>query len=988
MIKCDIQRKDKPLVAIEIGYGEEFRVQCGDVYNKDLFFHSSYQKAAKIVEEIHRANQKVDHGCGYSIRDGMYANNILMFCANRGGGKTSALLTFGKALRADKENEQQKDFWGEELCHCHFALLDVIDPTLMGPRDSFMRLLLSKMYVQFRNKQRERQSDSRWGSDETWNEKNREQRIMELFRKCHRYLDVLTGRSKEDTEYYDDLQLISEIGDSSNLRNKFKELLDYYLEEMTGIRGQKNQVYLVVQIDDADLNTDCAYNMIEDIRKYCMLPNVLVLMAVHMEQMQQIVEQHFVESFDTLLKQAKSTESKDEVMSMRHCQEMAVRYMDKVMPAGHQIHLPQINWFIRNESARLTVRHVEKIDRTTTGQKYASGRKDWLEFPLWEGEQVHGYVEGYQERLLRLIYNKTGIALIKPMTYVHNFVPKTMRELTHFLGFFSRLEDVDHSLSPAALCTMLHQEDKQAEEKKESIQADKAQNWRELQWLVGTDDEKVREYGTGALSSSKVGVDRWQVERARAELKKREYNLQELEQYFFDGWCKLRLGHRYNVMMEELRDAVSTMKNAVAQEWCGRLWKNTDWSGCNPKLTRRSYARVQEQLEHVFELVLQERDPDEKFQLLYGIRLYYTISLYREILASIARDGDMSMVKRVVNYEAWSPLYADLTEDSQFGRFQVNIPALMRLLGGAQEDGAANAKEYKARMAIAQRCIAQVGTYEVYPVDFKNWSMTKRPDCTVVYDLGIFLLNYIGKASAFKDTEIPVVDSLLQLLFNWDVQHQAKKIKFLSAQLDGTSTKAPKVKYSVPGLKEWSINLLLTMDYCLQEATEDYLPCQWHLGEIEPGVSGDELVFTNYDVACSYVRKIFDGMKQQLNSGELADARTKMDLSTAAEEMRKQLEGAISARSSLSRWHNLLQNVAPYSEGIQHLCDEWEKKVMNSVNHLIELLAYIGDENYRERITQEIQTFDEEWTAWLTAWNDLYSNAKWQEELEAFITQG
>lgn len=112
----EMQREDKPLVAIEIGYGEEFRVQCGDVYNKDLFFHSSYQKAAKIVEEIHRANQKVDHGCGYSIRDGMYANNILMFCANRGGGKTSALLTFGKALRAaDKGNDIEKIF-GERNC--------------------------------------------------------------------------------------------------------------------------------------------------------------------------------------------------------------------------------------------------------------------------------------------------------------------------------------------------------------------------------------------------------------------------------------------------------------------------------------------------------------------------------------------------------------------------------------------------------------------------------------------------------------------------------------------------------------------------------------------------------------------------------------------------------------------------------------------------------------------------------------------------------
>lgn len=979
----EMQREDKPLVAIEIGYGEEFRVQCGDVYNKDLFFHSSYQKAAKIVEEIHRANQKVDHGCGYSIRDGMYANNILMFCANRGGGKTSALLTFGKALRAaDKGNDIEKNFWGEELCHCHFALLDVIDPTLMGPQDSFMRLLLSKMYVQFRNKQREKQNESRLGCDKTWNGKNREQKILELFRKCHRYLDVLTGRSKEDTEYYDDLQLISEIGDSSTLRTEFQKLVECYLAEMTGIHEKKEQVYLVVQIDDADLNTDCAYNMIEDIRKYCMLPNILVLMAVHMEQMQQIVEQHFVGSFDLLLKQARSAESKDDVMSMRDCREMAVRYMDKVMPAGHQIHLPQVDWFIRNESARLTVRHVEKIERQEGGN-YGSGRKDWLEFPLRKGEQR--IVEGYQERLLRLIYNKTGIALIKPMTYLHNFVPRNMRELTHFLGFFSRLEDVDHSLSPAALCRILHREDKQAEERDESIQADKVQNREEAKGFSRTNVEGKRTDNTEISNNQKTEVEQPLVEQARAELKKREHNLQELEQYFFDGWCKLRLGHKYNVLMEELRDAVSTMKNAVVQEWCGRLWEKMDESNRKPGLTKRSYARVQEQLERVFELVLQERDPDEKFQLLYGIRLYYTIFLYREILASIARDGNMSMVKRVVNYEAWSPLYANLTEDSQFGRFQVHVPALVRLLNG---EGVSVGESYNVRDSIARLCIVQTGEYEVYPVDFKNWTMTKRPNCTVVYDLGIFLLDYIGQTAQFKDSEIPVVDCLLQLLFNWDVQHQAKKIKFLSAQLDGTTTQKPKVRYSVPGLKEWSINLLLAMDRCIQEATEDYLPCQWYLGEVEPKNLANDLLFTNYEVACNYVGKILDGMKQQLNSGELYDPNAEMNLTTDSEEIRKQLESAISARSSLNEWNILLQSVVPYSLSIHRLCDAWSNKVMKSVNQLSELLPSIGDENYRERITQEIQTFDEEWTAWMKEWNDFCADAKWQEELKAFITQG
>lgn len=41
----------------------------------------------------------------------------------------------------------------------------------------------------------------------------------------------------------------------------------------------------------------------------------------------------------------------------------------------------------------------------------------------------------YQEQLLHLLYRKTGMVFLAP-EYLHNLLPRTMRELTHFLAYF------------------------------------------------------------------------------------------------------------------------------------------------------------------------------------------------------------------------------------------------------------------------------------------------------------------------------------------------------------------------------------------------------------------------------------------------------------------------------------------------------------------------------------------------------------------------
>lgn len=981
--------EEKPLVAIDVIQGEEYRVQSSDAYDKNLFFHSAYRKAAEVVRHIHRANQIVaetyfqwggtgggESRCSDQIaaeswwdstRDGKYPNNIVMFCANRGGGKSSALLTFGRALgglHRAQEAEGYDELWGKELKACRFVTLDIIDPTLMGPEDSFMRLLLSKMFVSFRKKL-EKTTDR--GGEE---QENRHMKMLSLFRTCHQYLDILTGQKGKNEEFYDDLQQISEIGDSSNLRQKFQELLRLYLKEMAGTPGPNEKHYLVIQIDDADLNTDCAYNMVEDLRKYCILPNIIVLMAVHIEQMQQIVEQHFASSFGTLLNHSRCDNKEERIMTVEHCREMAMRYMDKVMPAGHQIHLPQIDQFIRNESARLTLRYwVRQLD-SVTGRVC---QKDALEFYITKENGKEERVDGYQERLLRLVYEKTGIVLVKPATYLHNLLPHNMRELTHFLGFFSRLKDVDHAMSPANMCSILMQGSTRDEKEMQEKEKEAQRHRRERDQQVGN--------GSGEISSMEPWMQRLPASEARsqalAELKKREENLRELEEYFFNGWCALRLEHKYNRRLLELRNAVATMKNSVTMESFVKKWEAVGTRYRIPPLTERSYAQVQACLNDIFNHVLLEPDSAEKFRALYGVRFYYTLFLHREALSSLARVGNLSLLKRVMNYEAWSPWYGDLAEYGGFGRFQVGVPALVKMMDSGTIDRARETK-----WAMEQGCIIRRNGYEAYPLNDGTSRLLKRQDITVVYDLGIFLLNYVCRgAGEKKGTERSIVNGLLQLMINWDVQHQVEKAdNFISKFKQGNRGATEGKSNPNLGLGSWSADVMRMINGYLKEKTDGYLPFEWIIGDIPDMKDLDVLAFTNFEVARQYVGNILDELEAEWEKSD--HIRKENENVENREEFFSKL---IRVAGEMSPTVLRLQSIRQYSESIRDFCDTWSTEIMDALNRIYELLPRFGEEEYQTLIETAVDDYEKAWEKGAQQFQTLKHQQKWQEELKAFI---
>lgn len=441
---------------IYIRKDEVYRTRVEDVTDRTQFFYPVYEQARDCLktmvdytnrfwqerEGIVDDQDKEDNFNPIRLRG--YPNNIIAFNADRGHGKTSAMLSFSTALQAicsrsttDRNDRtcKDKDFWPSDMRCLRFFALEPIDPTVLENKDPIIPVIISRMFTYFTDHARElrnppsaqlRQYEHRDIAYTHQNLRDQQQTLLQMFQDCYRLADDHKDK-KGRSENYDDLQVLADRGDSSNFKERFAQLVFSYLQFMclepnNSTVGRNRDAYLIIQIDDADMNPEHAYDVVEDIRKYCVLPNVIILFATNMKQLEMCVEQHFIKSFDTVIK----TTVKDDPESLhtaahshQQCHRTAVNYLDKLVPSLHRINLPNINNELQNYGNRVGLYH--------------NG--------LHEHEQKEN-PEPYQVTISNLVARKCLLEIQSQENRLHPFLPRQMRELTHFLNRLMTMEDV------------------------------------------------------------------------------------------------------------------------------------------------------------------------------------------------------------------------------------------------------------------------------------------------------------------------------------------------------------------------------------------------------------------------------------------------------------------------------------------------------------------------------------------------------------------
>lgn len=330
-------KNEKILTVIK---GQEFKLSLKDKIEINDIFYDQYLEAATMLENI-MANEESDKQPDWKKAE--TENNIIAFCGERGEGKSSAMFTFINAVVNEKEQKESTIFAQcENVKNTVFSEPIVIDPSAFDNVHNVLDIIIASIYQKF--------SDKYDVSPERFENYRREQLLKE-FQKVYKDISLLNDPAKmleEEYDYEGSIEKISKMGESLRLRRDLSNLVKLYLDYMMpeDSRNQYTSKKLLIAVDDLDMCNANAYKMAEQIRKYLIIPDIVIVMALKVEQLQLCVQEENFKNYSNVLKnQGKIAGAVIDV------EDMAERYIAKLIPKSRRIYLPNVRYI---ENAKIS----------------------------------------------------------------------------------------------------------------------------------------------------------------------------------------------------------------------------------------------------------------------------------------------------------------------------------------------------------------------------------------------------------------------------------------------------------------------------------------------------------------------------------------------------------------------------------------------------------------------------------------------------------
>ena len=330
-------KNEKILTVIK---GQEFKLSLKDKIEINDIFYDQYLEAAAMLENI-MANEESDKQPDWKKAE--TENNIIAFCGERGEGKSSALFTFINAVVNEKEQKESTIFAQcENVKNTVFSEPIVIDPSAFDNVHNVLDIIIASIYQKF--------SDKYDVSPERFDNYRREQLLNE-FQKVYKDISLLNDPAKmleEEYDYEGSIEKISKMGESLRLRRDLSNLVKLYLDYMMpeDSRNQYTSKKLLIAIDDLDMCNANAYKMAEQIRKYLIIPDIVIVMALKVEQLQLCVQEENFKNYSNVLKNQEKIAG-----AILDVEDMAERYIAKLIPKSRRIYLPNVRYI---ENAKIS----------------------------------------------------------------------------------------------------------------------------------------------------------------------------------------------------------------------------------------------------------------------------------------------------------------------------------------------------------------------------------------------------------------------------------------------------------------------------------------------------------------------------------------------------------------------------------------------------------------------------------------------------------
>lgn len=391
------------MIKLKLSDAQNFKIHIEDKIERESLFFHEYETAAEHLNQIWQM-QKEAGGAGrrgYMSED---PNNVIAFCGERGSGKSSAMLSFVNAVVDCGSGDSVLPFDSEIRANNWNASV-MIDPSMFDDVHNIVDIVLAHIYQSFHDA---------YGDDNQKIDTYERERMLSLLAKTYKSLSVIKNKEKMLEDEYDiagNISKLQKLGQSTLLKRDLKELIDFYLELLPALTGgahgrtERKSGKLLIAIDDLDLCNKHAYEMAEQVRKYLILPNVIILMAIKIEQLQMGVEEKNRDDFKNVI-----AGRKNDVSIAQELEDMAERYVTKLIPKARRIYLPQL----RSDQVRLVSEEQDNREGEARGGVRTEGGQE--------------ETETLQTTVLRLIREKTGMYFVAPEDGRDYFVSSNLRE--------------------------------------------------------------------------------------------------------------------------------------------------------------------------------------------------------------------------------------------------------------------------------------------------------------------------------------------------------------------------------------------------------------------------------------------------------------------------------------------------------------------------------------------------------------------------------
>lgn len=382
VMNLEVGNASRPVILDESNYRdsimEEPITSALSIFRRVIHDGEVYRKQ-ELKKREEKEVENFDTDWSFKIK-----NNIIAFLGDRGSGKTSCMLSTEKIILEDEKYKKR------------VLTMDVIDPSFFDEAHNILELFVAQLYTKF-------------AKVSANDHRNKEEvlRLRQSFLSLQnnlKYLDEKKYSEAIDDDYSLQLDtLASGVYLQTTLRKVICETLKYF-----------NRDFLIITIDDLDMNTSRAYEMMEQIRKYLVLPETIILLSAKIDQLKRAAELYLFENYEKM---------KDEMRS--RIPEMAERYVTKFLPQSHRVYMVATDVFLTSELAL------------------------WAE----DGNLIREF-QSVAGGVLDLIFQKTRYLFYNIAGSFSYIIPRNLRNLTMLIELLIEMDDFDDSVTITSADTL------------------------------------------------------------------------------------------------------------------------------------------------------------------------------------------------------------------------------------------------------------------------------------------------------------------------------------------------------------------------------------------------------------------------------------------------------------------------------------------------------------------------------------------------------